>query len=193
MHEGLIYLGTLLTALIGIITLAKFLFYTKSEVNSKLAEIKEESDKHDNELLASVNTFHSTIKDELTQTREKIFEKIVEEERHTNILTKEIYDKLNIHKQSYDDVNKSMLEAISQLKQESKEQSAEFVNLLNAVKDELKTDYINRYNELLALINTKVSVSDFDRLETKFDKVTNTITELKTIVTMQLDEHGKNQ
>jgi hypothetical protein len=58
---------------------------------------------------------------------------------------------------------------------------------INTVKDELKNDYINRYNELLQIINTKVNIADFDRLEQKFDKVCETITELKTIVQLQLE------
>ena len=78
-----------------------------------------------------------------------------------------------------------MLEIISQVKQEDKQISNEFMKLLSEVKDELKNDYINRYNDLIKMINTKVSTSDFDRLESKFDKVTETITELRTIIQMQ--------
>jgi len=156
MHEGLVYFGTLLGAMISLVTLAKYLFYTKSEINAKLEEHKELSDKKDETLLERVNTVHTAIKDELAEQKEYIHQNLLDAERNSNHIIQE------------------------------------FTNLLNAVKDELRADTVNRYNELLNIVNTKVSHSDFDRLENKFDKVTETITELKTIVQFQLDEkHNK--
>ena len=62
------------------------------------------------------------------------------------------------------------------------------VGLTKTGKDELKNDYINRYNELFTMMNTKVNIQDFDRLENKFDKVSETIAEVKTIVQIQMEE-----
>ena len=77
---------------------------------------------------------------------------------------------------------------MSEIKQDEKESDAKFIQLLNDVKDELRNDYTNRYNEIITLMGTKVNVQDFDRLETKFDKVTETIIELKTIFQRNLDK-----
>lgn len=191
MHENWLLIGAILTVIISLVTVARYLFYTKSEIDKKFADLKTESDKKDEVLLEKVNHVHTQIKEELVETKEKIFDKIVEEERNTNKITQEIYDRLTQNKQIFDDYNKNMLEIISQIKQEDKQLSNDLLKLLSDVKDELRSDYMNRYNELIKLIGTKVSVSDFDRLETKFDRVTETITELKTIVQMQLEE-GKN-
>ena len=191
MNEGLIILGSILTVIISLVTVAKFLFYTKSEVNGKFAELKQESDKKDEVLLEKVTNLHNELKQELIETKDKIFEDLLNAERNNNKITQEIYDRLNQNKQIFDDYNKSMIEAMGQIKSDSHQISTDFSNILSAVKDELKSDYINRYNDLLKLINTKVNSSDFDRLESKFDKVTTTITELKTIVQLQMEERNK--
>lgn len=191
MNEGLIILGSILTVIISLVTVAKFLFYTKSEINGKFAELKQESDKKDEILLEKVTNLHNELKEELIQTKDKIFEDLLNAERNNNKITQEIYDRLNQNKQIFDDYNKSMIEAMGQIKSDSHQISTDFSNILSAVKDELKSDYINRYNDLLKLINTKVNSSDFDRLESKFDKVTTTITELKTIVQLQMEERNK--
>lgn len=153
---SLVYFSTLLGCMISLITLAKFLFYTKSEMDAKCAEFKTESDQRDESLLANVNKVHTEIKDDLIEQKEYIHRHLLEAERNSSHITQE------------------------------------FTNLLNAVKDELRADSINRYNDLLKLVNSKVSLSDFDRLENKFDKVTETITELKTIVQFQMDGQKKN-
>jgi hypothetical protein len=80
-----------------------------------------------------------------------------------------------------------MLSAMSEIKQDEKESDAKFIQLLNDVKDELRNDSTARYNEIITMMGNKVNVSDFDRLETKFDKVTETIIELKTIFQRNLD------
>ena len=154
---SLVYFSTLLGCMISLITLAKFLFYTKSEMDAKCAEFQKESDKRDESLLANVNKVHSEIKDDLSEQKEYIHRHLLDAERNSSHITQE------------------------------------FTNLLNAVKDELRADSINRYNDLLKLVNSKVSLSDFDRLENKFDKVTETITELKTIVQFQLEDKNKKQ
>lgn len=156
MQEIFTFFGGILTSLIAVVTIAKFLFYTKSEINAKFTEAKNESDNKDEKLLEKVTAVHNAIKEELGNTKDYIHKNLIEAERSSNHITQE------------------------------------FTNLLNAVKDELRTDNINRYNDLLKIINTKVSISDFDRLENKFDKVTETITELKTIVQIQLEENHKN-
>ena len=191
MYETWAYIGCVLSVIIAMITAAKFLFYSKSEINTKFAELKAESDKRDEILLEKVNELHNQVKEELVETKERIFENIVQAERNTTRITQEIYDKLSQNKQVFDDYNKNMLEIVSQIKQEDKQISNDFLKLLSAVKDELRSDYMNRYNELIKLIGTKVSISDFDRLETKFDRVTETITELKTIVQLQLEKNEK--
>lgn len=193
MHESWAYLGCVLGVIISLVTVAKFLFYTKSEIDKKFTILKEESDKKDEALLEKVNTIHNQIKQELVETKEKIFEKIVEEERNTNKITQEIYDRLTQNKQIFDDYNKNMLEIISQIKQEDKQLSNDFIKLLSDVKDELRSDYTKRYDELIKLVGTKVSVSDFDRLENKFDHVTETITQLKTIIQLQMEESKNNK
>lgn len=157
MNEIIAFLGGILTTIIAIVTIFRYLFYTKSEINAKFAQAKEESDIKDAKLLEKVTDVHNAIKEELVNTKEYIHKNMIDAERNSNHITQE------------------------------------FTNLLNAVKDELRADSINRYNDLLKLINTKVSISDFDRLENKFDKVTETITELKTIVQIQMDENHKNR
>lgn len=185
MHEILVTLGIALGCLISGMTIAKFNFYTKDEVDKKLAEAKEASDKKDEVLTLKLEKDHAEVKGEIAETKDMMFEKLLEAERNTNKVVNEIYDRLNQNKQIFDDYNKNMLEAISQMKSEEKEITTNMVQIVNAVKDELKTDYINRYNDLLKLIGTKANIEDFNRLEQKFDKITESITELKTIVQMQ--------
>ena len=60
------------------------------------------------------------------------------------------------------------------------------VVVLNEVKDALKNDYTSRYDDIIKMMSTKASLEDFNRLENKFDKVTETIIQLKTTVEMQL-------
>jgi len=204
MHETWLYIGSVITVILGVVTAARVLFYTKSEIDkqfldfkmdgeAKINELKAESDTKDATLLEKVNGFHAQIKEELAETKESIFKNIVETERNTTKITQEIYDRLNENKQVFDDYNKNMIEIIAQVKQDNKQISNDFIKLLSEVKDELKTDYVNRYNDLLTIMNTKVNLSDFDRLETKFDHVTETITELRTIIQMQQKELNNNK
>ena len=81
-----------------------------------------------------------------------------------------------------------MIEALAGVKSEGQDISIKFTQLLNDIKDELKNDYINRYNELFTMMNTKVNIQDFDSLENKFDKASETIAEVKTLVQIQMEE-----
>lgn len=191
MHEGLIIFGEILASIISVVTIAKFLFYTKSQVDTMIKNSEESTNSQLQLLATKIEANHTSLAKELVETKEQIFKSLLEAERANNKERKEIYDRLTQNKESFEDYNKSMLETISQIKQEDKDLSAQFMQLLNSVKDELKNDYINRYNELLQIMNTKVNATDFDRLEHKFDKVCETITELKTIVTIQQEEHKK--
>ena len=146
-------------AIIGAVTIASFLFYNKSQIDEKIANVKKEIT--DNKLHNQTN--YSNIKDE-------------------------IYEKLNENKSALEDGMKEFIKVLSDIKESDKNLSLELITLVNGVKDELKNDYTSRYNDLLLLINTKANESDFTRLEQKFDKVTETITELKTIVQLKMDE-----
>lgn len=202
MHEMLVIFGTLLGCIISYFTINKFVFYTKSEVDQKLLDIKmagenrfndlkDASDKKDQVLTLKMEKNHAEVKEELNETKEMIFEKLLEAERASNKSRQELYDRLSANKEVFEDYNKNMLAAMAEIKQDENEMSNNFITLLNAVKDELKDDYVNRYNDLLTIIGTKANVSDFDRLETKFDKVTETLTELKTIVQLQLEKQSE--
>lgn len=190
-HEFLIYLSELLGVIIAVVTVSRFLYYTKSEVNAKIEELRDNVDERIATLLEKMEQHHSELKEELVETKEKIFNNIVDAERNTNKVTQEIYDRLSQNKQVFDDYNRNILEIISQVKQEDKQLSNEFIKLLSEVKDELKSDYINRYNDLIKLIQTKVGTEDFEKLEGKFDKIIETITELKTIVQIQMSNQDK--
>ena len=63
MHETWAYIGCVLSVIIAIVTIAKFLFYTKSEINAKLEDHKKESDKRDELLLEKVNESQNEIKE----------------------------------------------------------------------------------------------------------------------------------
>ncbi len=202
MHETLLISGTILGALISCVTLIKFLFYTKSETDEKLKllqedlhidlkDLKDNFDEDKSDIYNKIHDNHENVKTNVTETKEKIYQNLIEAERQGSILRQDIHDKLAQNKQTFEDYNKDVLQAISQIKQEDKELANHFIQLTNTLKDELKNDYINRYNDLLRIINTKVNISDFDRLEHKFDKVTETLTELKTIVQYQLEEQNK--
>lgn len=182
MNEALVILGAILGCLISCVTVARFLFYTKAEVDSHLKTAKQDSDDRDD-----------VIKKELAETKETIYEKLLDAERESIKSRQDLYEKLSQNKDAYEHYNKKILEMMADVRQEQNENNTSFTQVLASLKDELKNDYIARYNELLKMIGTKTNSSDFDRLENKFDKVTETITELKTIVTMQLEENNKRK
>lgn len=187
MNEILACLATLLGVIISIVVIARLLFYTKAEINTKLEEVNKHSDDKDEMLRDFIIKEFNTLNTQLEINKDKTYEKLLNAEREGNHARQELYDRMAQNKQVFEDYNKNMLEVIAQIRQEDRDLSNKYIQLLNEVKDELKNDYINRYNELLQIINTKVNVPDFDRLEHKFDKVSETITELKTIVQMQID------
>lgn len=187
MNEILACLATLLGVIISIVVIARLLFYTKAEINTKLEGVNKHSDDKDEVLRDFIIKEFNTLNAQLEINKDKTYEKLLNAEREGNHARQELYDRMAQNKQVFEDYNKNMLEVISQIRQEDRDLSNKYIQLLNEVKDELKNDYINRYNELLQIINTKVNVQDFDRLEHKFDKVSETITELKTIVQMQID------
>ena len=120
-----------------------------------------------------------------------IFEKLLEAERASNKARQELYDRLTQNKEVLEDYNKNILNAINQIKQNEKETETNYITLLNEVKDELKKDYIDRYDTIMKMMGTKANLEDFNRLENKFDKVTETIIQLKTTVEMQLNRDNK--
>ncbi len=188
MNEVIIILGTLLGCIISYFTINKFVFYTKAEVDSQIKNLKDASDLSDTTINNKMEKLHSQTNKDLSETKEKIYEKLLEAERQANKDRQALYDKLSANKQIFEDYNKNMLSAIAEIKQGEKESNNDFLQMVNTVKDELKNDYINRYNDLLKVIGTKANAADFDRLENKFDKVTETITELKTIVEMTIEK-----
>ena len=187
MNELLACLATLLGVIISIVVIARLLFYTKAEINTKLEDVNKHSDEKDEMLRDFIIKEFNVLNTQLETNKDKTYEKLLNAEREGNHARQELYDRMAQNKQVFEDYNKNMLEVIAQIRQEDRDLSNKYIQLLNEVKDELKNDYINRYNELLQIINTKVNVPDFDRLEHKFDKVSETITELKTIVQMQID------
>lgn len=188
MNEVMIILGTLLGCIISYFTINKFVFYTKAEVDTQIKNLKDASDVSDTAINNKMEKLHSQTNRDLSETKEKIYEKLLEAERQANKDRQALYDKLSANKQIFEDYNKNMLSAIAEIKQGEKESNSDFLQMVNTVKDELKNDYINRYNDLLKVIGTKANAADFDRLENKFDKVTETITELKTIVEMTMEK-----
>ena len=183
-----IYIGTVAGTLVSIFTVLKVLFFTKSEVNAKFEELKKDSDTPDEAITEKIATVKADLKNEVIETKDSLYKDVLAVERSINKVTQEIYDRLNQNKQILDDYNKHMIEALAGVKSEGQDISIKFTQLLNDIKDELKNDYINRYNELFAMMNTKVNIQDFDRLENKFDKVSETIAEVKTIVQIQMEE-----
>lgn len=183
-----IYIGTVAGTLVSIFTVLKVLFFTKSEVNAKFEELKKESDTRDEAITEKISNVKTELKNEVVETKDSLYKDVLAVERSINKVTQEIYDRLNQNKQILDDYNKHMIEALAGVKSEGQDISIKFTQLLNDIKDELKNDYINRYNELFTMMNTKVNIQDFDRLENKFDKVSETIAEVKTIVQIQMEE-----
>lgn len=193
MTEALYILTGVLGIIISIVTISRLLFYTKAEINNKFEEAQAHSDEKDEELKDALITEFTQIKSQLEQNKEKTYEKLLEAERESHKSRQEIYDRLTQSRQLLDEYNKNMVETMSQIRQEDINMSNKYAQLLNSIKDELKNDYINRYNELSQIINTKVNVQDFDRLEHKFDKVCESLTELKTIIQIDRDNKTKLQ
>ena len=183
-----VYIVTVAGTLLSMYAILRALFFTKSEINTKFANLKQESDTRDEAITEKISNVKTELKNEVVETKDSLYKDVLAVERSINKVTQEIYDRLNQNKQILDDYNKHMIEALAGVKSEGQDISIKFTQLLNDIKDELKNDYINRYNELFAMMNTKVNIQDFDRLENKFDKVSETIAEVKTIVQIQMEE-----
>ena len=156
-------LAAVFGTLIGAQTISSFIFYTKSQIDEKLTDIKK---------MITDGQLHNQ---EATQ--------------HTK---DEIYEKLNENKAALESGMKEFINILSDIKESDKNFSVQLVTLVNGVKDELKNDYTSRYNDLLLLINTKADEKDFNRLEQKFDKLSETLIEVKTIVQQQHAIHEKS-
>ena len=183
-----VYIGTVAGTLLSMYAILRALFFTKSEINTKFANLKQESDTRDEAITEKISNVKTELKNEVVEMKDSLYKDVLAVERSINKVTQEIYDRLNQNKQILDDYNKHMIEALAGVKSEGQDISIKFTQLLNDIKDELKNDYINRYNELFTMMNTKVNIQDFDRLENKFDKVSETIAEVKTIVQIQMEE-----
>lgn len=176
------------------------------QLEIRLEQKSEEADKNledkwiksEDELYKAMDTIqlkmdknHAEVKEELSQTKEIIFEKLLEAERASNKSRQELYDRLTQNKQIFDDYNKNIMETISQIKQDQKEMIVTLTQFVNDIKDELKTDSNRRYHELTEVMSKKVPQDDFDRLENKFDKLIENVAELKAIVNTRFDNFKK--
>ena len=157
METLLTLIGQFLGSTLAALSICQLIFYNKAQINDKLTEMRQEI--NDNALERQKNI--SAIKDALA-------------------------DKIDKSKQSFEEALKEFINVLSDIKQADKDNAIQYITLIDSVKDELKNDYTCRYNDLLTLINSKASMNDFTRMEQKFDKVGETITELKIIVETQL-------
>ena len=175
MSELLVVITGILGAIIASFTIINFSHYTKDQVDRKVMEVKDL-------LLHEIDTLQETInKNQL------------ESQQNTADIKDEINDKLGENKQALEDGMRQFINILTDIKQTDKDTSVQFLTMLNTVKEELKNDYTSRYNDLLLLINTKADEKDFNRLEQKFDKISETIVELKTIVELQLKDKQKHE
>lgn len=159
-----ITIGEILGAIIGAITVANFIFCRRSEVDEKIASI--------NNSISNSN---------------------LSNQKDLSLIKDEIYNKMTENKDSLESSMKEFITILSDIKESDKELSVNFITLINAVKDELKNDYTSRYNDLLLIINTKANEADFSRMEQKFDKINETMTQLKTIIELQLEEKKREK
>ena len=150
-------------------------YYTKDQVDKKLLGIKELLD-------ADIKCLNDAV------NKSKL-----ESQQATSEIKDEINDKLSENKKALEDGMKQFINILTDIKQTDKDTSVQFLTMLNTVKEELKNDYTSRYNDLLLIINTKADEKDFNRIEQKFDKISETIVELKTIVQMQLEDKNKDK
>lgn len=184
------------------------LFYTKSQIDKKLKDVREyidnkskesfeKLDKDIKELKESVNEelkdLTSSVDEEISEIKEVVAEFKLLNQKERSEVKDELHEKLDDTKAALEDAMKQFITTITEIKQADKEMAVQFLTLVNGVKDELKDDYTARYNDLLVLINTKANEVDFNRLEQKFDRTFETITELKTIVQLQLDGRDKEK
>lgn len=157
-------IGEVCGAILGALMVANFIFYSKSQVDLKFRQSDEK----------------------LQQTLKEIYD-------HYEGFKKDIYAKLDNTHTDLQSTVREFIKVLSDLKDAEKDKSLEFIKLVNIVKDELKSDYMARYNDLLNIINTKANETDFTRLENKFDKLSETLVELKTTIQLQMKENKKEK
>ena len=184
-------LGLILTTA-GVLCL---LFYTKPQIDKKLEDLKkdveEETKKSYEKLDFDIKSLQKTVSEEINEIKRTTAEfKLINEKERSNAKD-ELHEKLETTRDALEDMMKQFVDTITEVKQADKEMAVQFITLINSLKDELKNDYTARYNDLLVLINTKADKNEFNRLEHKFDKMFETMTELKTTVQIQLDKDKK--
>lgn len=170
-----------LTALGLTLGIACYIFYPKSDIDKKISKIKEDSIEDHAEIKKELLLQIQEIKDDLHSTK-------LEYEKNSSDIKDEIYERLSENKKALEDGMKQFIQLLSDIKEADKDMSLQFVTMITTVKEELKNDYTGRYNDLLLLINTKANEKDFNRLESKFDNLSEIIIELKTVVQLQIEE-----
>lgn len=153
MTEAIAILGGILGAIIGAITICSFIFYNKSQVDEKIANLQVQ-----------------------------LFEKVLSTEHNVVQIKDTLEDKLNTNRQSFETAMCQFRDMIADIKESDKKLSIELITLINTVKDELRKDYTTRYDDIITLMGSKSDESDFIRLEQKFDRMAEVMTELKTVV-----------
>ena len=184
MGEVVGIIAGIIASIVGALTIAWTLVYTKTDVDKKLTEINDKNKKYVDEKkkdsIDRIEKIANLVSDSRLEARER-----------SSRTKDEIYDKLNENKAALEDGMKQFINILTDIKQADKDMSLQFITMINTVKEELKNDYTSRYNDLLVLINSKANESDFNRLEQKFDKFSETIVELKTIVQLQIEDKNK--
>lgn len=179
--EILTIIGSAIGILVGTITVLNFSFYSKSQVDKK---IDENNKTLKNEIQQKIDNVSSDNK----QLNSIVQENNLDAQRVRLKIQEELHQKMDDTKLALEEAMKQFINTLADIKQSDKDMAIQFITLVNGVKDELKNDYIARYNDLLLIINTKANETDFNRLEQKFDKVSETIIELKTIVEHNVDK-----
>ena len=177
-------IGIGLGIIISCVTIMCFQFYTKTQVDEKIKQAQDNTEKKDLERIEKVEI-------ELKSLNEALADCKLKSQEARCMVKDDLQSRLDVTKLALEEAMKHFVTTLTEIKQADKEMAVQFITLVNEVKDELKNDYTARYNDLLLLINTKANESDFNRLENKFDKLSEIMTELKTIVQIQLE--GKRQ
>lgn len=165
MNEAIVVISGIIGAVVGAISIACFIFYTKAQVDDKLIDFK-------TKLLKRIDDNQLMLTKEIAKVNETSSDKILEVERQNNTTLSKIVEELGANKLA-------LQEAVSVI-QES------FSDKLMVIKDELKNDYMKRYDDLMRHIESKLSKSEYTRMEQKVDGLSQSIIELKTIIQYQM-------
>lgn len=177
-------IGVALGIIVSCITIMCFNFYTKSQVDSKIKNAGDAVEEKDKKKIEKLEYDVKKLSEDFSAC------KLNSQEARCQVKD-DLQSRMDVTKLALEEAMKHFVVTLTEIKQADKEMAVQFITLVNEVKDELKNDYTARYNDLLLLINTKANESDFNRLEQKFDKLSEIMTELKTIVQIQLE--GKHQ